>query len=209
MPGAASRGSTKGRRRVRALGVVLVLALHATVAVAPGCSFEAAPVTGETRVAPSPVPGGGGVGGPPAGSDPTPVGGGEPKPVAGAGAIPAAGTGGMPFGADGGGSQPGLDASVGNPLPTEPAEPGTLFSRCVFELACDDDLTCYGDRMGYCTESCEEDDDCTDHGGVDFTCSDQQCRVDCGASGTAGECPAPLACTPQLLVGERCLLPRE
>jgi hypothetical protein len=209
MPGRAARRESGSRLRcVRGLAPALVVgALFAPVAAVPGCGFESAPVTGESRVAPSPVAGasapGGGL---PAGSDPTPVGGGV-APGAGGSAVPAAGSGGRSGSAGAGGPQP--DAAVDDPLPSVPSEPGALFSGCVLDLGCDEDLTCYGDRMGYCTERCEADDDCTDHGGVDFTCSDQQCRVDCGAAGTDGECPAPLVCTPQLFLGERCLLPRE
>lgn len=83
-------------------------------------------------------------------------------------------------------------------LPTAPALPESLFAPCDADDDCGDGLVCFfGTGAGACSQPCDQDADCLDLYGFDFTCSftESACRLLCTPGG-AGRvpCPEPLSC---------------
>jgi hypothetical protein len=175
------------------------------------CSFDSAPISLSSSVQPPRAPssdgdapqagavdGSSGVepdaGAPPANmsppvdepvrSDAAPSGESDPSPVADAGGAP-------PADAD-------VDAAVDTgTAPEDASVPGEdAFDACDTDADCSAGLVCYGSGFGYCAQPCQENSDCIDVDGVDFTCSpnDHACRVDCSEAGTDGVCPQGLTC---------------
>jgi hypothetical protein len=85
------------------------------------------------------------------------------------------------------------DSSV-MPLPMT----GDQLSVCDEPSDCDMGFGCYdvGPGQGFCTTVCEEDKDCKDLDGADYSCSDDGlCEVDCGRGPPGAEkCPEGLVC---------------
>jgi hypothetical protein len=106
------------------------------------------------------------------------------------------------------------DAGHPDPKPDAGIIPGT-YTPCKGNddtTTCPDGWKCYGGQPntpGHCAEACEKDSDCTDYDGFDFTCftDDGKCRIDCGASGSQGECPDELTCVLDLTNNYRCRFP--
>jgi hypothetical protein len=105
-------------------------------------------------------------------------------------------------------ASPAPDAAPAEDATTPPPPGGALFTSCAQDTDCQEALRCYGSGPGYCGDYCAQSSDCTDHGGIDFTCSTDEnaCRVDCSSAGSDGQCPAPLTCI-QSSGSFRCRLP--
>jgi hypothetical protein len=108
------------------------------------------------------------------------------------------------------------DAAAGNPdsgsmMTENPPTDGSQLTPCTFgeQDACADGLGCYqrGATSGFCTATCEDDEDCAALSGADYTCSTTfggggqgpgggmgLCRIDCEGADDTESCPAPLKC---------------
>jgi len=100
---------------------------------------------------------------------------------------------------DGDGDAPAGDGD-GDSVPGVPSD-GTPLSSCNGD-ECNDGLGCFGDNNdtpGFCTETCNNDRDCTDIGGLLTLCNGGECAIDCsdGPNGTSGACPENMECNAQ------------
>jgi hypothetical protein len=130
--------------------------------------------------------------------------------MGGTGGAPAGGTGGTggtggmvggeDAGADDGGTEPAVDGggTGGTGGGTGGlAVNGTRLAVCYSDADCDNGLECsrYGNNAGFCVETCVDETDCEDIGGLTPSCSTGGvCRVDCSDDGTMGDCPANMEC---------------
>jgi hypothetical protein len=108
-----------------------------------------------------------------------------------------------PGGSDGGSSDGSVPGSPGDrdanvepdPLPMT----GDQLSVCGAPADCDMNFGCYdvGPGRGFCTAVCENDNDCKEIDGADYSCSaDGLCEVECGGGPRGSErCPEGLVCT--------------
>jgi hypothetical protein len=115
------------------------------------------------------------------------------------------GSGGMNAGT--GGTDPDDDGGV-DPVDAggdagEPAQPlpddGNQGSVCEDGTDCNQDLDCYNagtDGQGFCSATCEMDDDCTAIAGAAYVCSMSTgvCIVECEGEDDEESCPDGMAC---------------
>jgi hypothetical protein len=70
------------------------------------------------------------------------------------------------------------------------ASPAGQSAACTTANDCEDGLACYA--MNHCTVECDDDNDCDDLDGAEYTCSSMgQCRVECADD---DDCPDGLSC---------------
>ena len=99
-------------------------------------------------------------------------------------------------------------ADSGTDAPPDSAVPPDGFDRCVTDDGCESGFLCYGSSPGFCAQACDEDSDCRDIQGFDFSCSsgDEACRIDCADDRA---CPQGLTCVNRGGEQYRCVLPPE